>query len=562
MTLLHTRTDDLTRAGEYQPPYEEFASVLLLILATVYRYVSSAYGEANLIPDFRLISCRYGLSKSDIGLSSDDTFISKLLQRLASSISTEDLSDEQSKQLSKWIQGLYATDEHGETTGIGDEVMSHCPPQDFYLLVPTLFEQSVQACKTGVLSMNTFKGGLEFLLEPFLLPSLIGGLSWLVKDSWEDHGDAQILVQILQKLLRPASSSQDTQAMHKAILSIVATPLERSLQDLNRRLPDRKEVSTLIESLKPYLNRQRTTESSVPELGMYCAATAEGGLAGSLRNTFQDLVVWASQGGIGPPVTYTPRMIINATEILGARAVLDTIIAELKAQVAAGNGSIAMDVATAMVSAPTVDSQVPALTLNGSASPLPSEPQISVRTCLRLQVSDAKKLLGLKFDNAEALIRLGRRVEAQLAVSQLTHMPMQIPLQDVPGGDLMQSLDLTGTDLDGGLQATEDQNGTANQTATADFNSTDLAAAMAQPLDLSNATTEELSSMADPNAMQLDPDQNIFSDMNFDFTQQTQDGQNTDGNVFNTDASTSDQEEDIFADLDMGGMGDMGDFNF
>jgi len=129
----------LTFPGEFQPPYEEFASLLLLVLAVVHRY---------------------DLSGSDIGLTSD-SFIFRLLTRLSTSIPAKDLTPEQGKHLSKWMQGLYATDEHGETTGISDETMSHCPPQDFYLLVPTLLEQSIYGCKANALALNTLRGGLE-----------------------------------------------------------------------------------------------------------------------------------------------------------------------------------------------------------------------------------------------------------------------------------------------------------------------------------------------------------------------------------------------------------------
>lgn len=104
---------------------------------------------------------RYDLSESDLGLISQDNFVSRLLAHLSDSIPAKELTEEQSKHLSKWVQGLYATDEHGETNGISDETMSHCPPQAFYLLVPTLLEQSIQACKMGALAMPTLEGGLE-----------------------------------------------------------------------------------------------------------------------------------------------------------------------------------------------------------------------------------------------------------------------------------------------------------------------------------------------------------------------------------------------------------------
>lgn len=110
---------------------------------------------------------RYNLTVEDLGATGQDTFVSKLLTNISESTPTNDLTEEQNKHLTKWVQGLYATDDQGESSGISDETMSHCPPQAFYLLVPTLFEQSVRACQMGALSINTLKGGLECGSSPY-----------------------------------------------------------------------------------------------------------------------------------------------------------------------------------------------------------------------------------------------------------------------------------------------------------------------------------------------------------------------------------------------------------
>jgi mediator of RNA polymerase II transcription subunit 5 len=39
--------------------------------------------------------------------------------------------------------------------------MSACPPQDFYLLMPTLMHQIVLACNSGNLGEEALRGGLE-----------------------------------------------------------------------------------------------------------------------------------------------------------------------------------------------------------------------------------------------------------------------------------------------------------------------------------------------------------------------------------------------------------------
>jgi mediator of RNA polymerase II transcription subunit 5 len=122
--------------NEYQPVYEEFGSILLLLLAFAYRY---------------------GLGAADLGITSRDSFVAKLLKRGHLSRAEEDLSEQEKNHLNGWIHGLFDT----EAGGLGDELMSSCPPQDFYLLIPTLFLNIAVAAGSGALPAETLKGGLE-----------------------------------------------------------------------------------------------------------------------------------------------------------------------------------------------------------------------------------------------------------------------------------------------------------------------------------------------------------------------------------------------------------------
>jgi mediator of RNA polymerase II transcription subunit 5 len=125
----------LKSTGEYQPVYDEFGAILVLIMAFVYRY---------------------DLSYHDIGIS-HDTSIAKLLQRGQHSIPPDELTEEQGRHLGSWLKGLFDLDKEG----LSNEVFASCRPQDFYLIVPTLFQQTVVACSLGILSFETVKGGLE-----------------------------------------------------------------------------------------------------------------------------------------------------------------------------------------------------------------------------------------------------------------------------------------------------------------------------------------------------------------------------------------------------------------
>ena len=527
---------------EFTPAYEEFASILLFVFASVHRY---------------------GLARSDLGLPNEDTFIVKLLRETSVSKLPGDLTDEQSRQLSKWVEGLFATDEHGESSGISDEVMRQCPPQDFYQLVPTLFEQSMLACKSGALSMDTFKGGLDFLVEPFLLPSLVGGLSWVIKHSWEDHGDAEILLQILDKLLNPSSSSQETKAMHRAILGIVAKPLYESLQSLSQKQPSKKEVSGYMDILSPFLDRQRTVETTKGELEEW-VATADGGIARRVRNAIQDLVSWVSNIGPTPPPKYTHRLFAVGCEELGANAIKDVILAELKHQTELGSGPVALDVCTAMICAPLTTSQAPLVAL-GSASPQAQTASPSVRDTIRLSTSDVHTLLRIATGDAEVLVRLARRVEAQLAVTQIPQISMAIPMQDETD-QVMADLGLTDEALAvPGADASMDSLAALGPSSGADFNNAELNAVLDQSMNLANQPSQNMANISsDPSAIPVDQSTNIFADLNMDMDQPSQQMLNTEsGNIaMSTDGQPlpRDPDEDIFAGLDMEGFG--GDFDF
>lgn len=130
--------------GENQLVYDEFGSILLLILAFKYRY---------------------DLSPSDIGISSNNSFLLKLFDRGTCSQKLSDLSEKQNKDLGSWITALFIAE------GINEETMSSCSPQEFYLLVATLFDQSLGACESGKLDLETVKGGFECKKEPIILRS-------------------------------------------------------------------------------------------------------------------------------------------------------------------------------------------------------------------------------------------------------------------------------------------------------------------------------------------------------------------------------------------------------
>lgn len=119
--------------GEYQPVYDEFASIFLLVLAFVYRYQ---------------------FSNTEMGISKD-SFVAKYITQGHQSLLADELDEEQNKYLGSWLKGLY------DPQGITEEVTGACRPQQFYLIVPTIFSQTMLACTGGALDMDIVKNGLE-----------------------------------------------------------------------------------------------------------------------------------------------------------------------------------------------------------------------------------------------------------------------------------------------------------------------------------------------------------------------------------------------------------------
>lgn len=119
--------------GEYQPVYDEFSSIFLLVLTFVFRYK---------------------FTPTDLGINAE-SFVAAYISRGTTSLMLDELSEEQSKHLESWIKGLFGPD------GITEEVTGSCRPQQFYMLVPTLINQVVLACSEGHLTWETIKNGLE-----------------------------------------------------------------------------------------------------------------------------------------------------------------------------------------------------------------------------------------------------------------------------------------------------------------------------------------------------------------------------------------------------------------
>ncbi|THC92315.1 hypothetical protein EYZ11_008209 [Aspergillus tanneri] len=399
--------------GESQPVYDEFGSILLLVLAFKYRYKLQPY---------------------DLGITRSDSFVLGLLERGSCTQKLDDLNEKQNKNLGSWIAALFIAE------GISEETMSACSPQEFYLLVATLFNQSLGACEAGKLGFETLKGGFEYLLEPFLLPSLVFSLTWLGNHIWESEGDPSIPLKALQCLVNPSSISREAKEIHRTVINITARSLEEQLNDVQTRQPTSStSIKPILDALEPCLSFQRTGSSHRSELETWTTHTP-GALLGSIRSTFQGLVLWSTSADMNiAPQLYTHRQIIAGIQMLGSVRVLGVLVEELKLQTEAGNGPLALDIAAALICSPMAESfavnQSHYHTVDPSKEPLPQCPILTLRDALMIQHENIPKIKEKDPLRAEVIVRLYRQVNALVApTTQVTNLDMSNIIQNMQLG--------------------------------------------------------------------------------------------------------------------------------
>ncbi|KAL8889778.1 MAG: hypothetical protein Q9192_005966 [Flavoplaca navasiana] len=356
---------------ENQPVYDEFGSVLLLVST---------------------IKHRFELQPSDLTGLDPDSFTSRYFRSASESRTIEQLSEHENDLLGGWIRGLF------EAEGINDELMSTCKPAEFHLLIATLFDQSIKACQSRTLTMETLKGGFEYLLETFLLPSLLAALTWLANTLWlttSTSPQTDTLLPALSTLIKPNSLPPDSPAPHSAVLSLLSSPLISSLTHTQQQQPTRPDIAPLLAVLKPHLPSH---SHNLTELESW-TRTHPDGLASAMTNIVQGLISWS----FASPPSYTHRIIQSSITLLGASSTLDTLINILTAQTSLhGPNSTEVDTALDVIATIIV-------------APLPFTPLLSLPSALRLRIDTVNQLAKKDPARATVMVRLHRRVEAVLA---------------------------------------------------------------------------------------------------------------------------------------------------
>ena len=142
----------------------------------------------------------------------------------------------------------------------------------------------------------------------------------------EQSPSLNFIVPALTTLLKPRSISAESSALHFAPLLIVAKVLEEPLTYSLWRHPHRSDIKHLREFLSRHGQKQRHKAAAFSELESWSSSPG-GGLQAALKTTVQSLILWdgVAAAHMSSP-RYTNRQIALSIQMLGAKAVLDTLI--------------------------------------------------------------------------------------------------------------------------------------------------------------------------------------------------------------------------------------------
>lgn len=254
-------------------------------------------------------------------------------------------------------------------------------------------------------------------METFLLPSLTNGFLWLATYCWEDHDNSDVLVKVLEKLIRVSISGQAL-TMHTAILGMYARHLENSLRHLRNREPSRQDIDGLLHALQSHSHSYRMFEITHEELETWTAVQSIGDARGAgirlcVRSAIDSLVQWSSSLGMrSTPPNYTHKLLVAAVQVIGAPAVLEAILDEVSLQTNQCRGDLALDIASVIVIASASSGSGQSTAHRQATSQ--GQNLLNLVDALRLERARAAKLLASNAAKAETLVRLHRRVELQL----------------------------------------------------------------------------------------------------------------------------------------------------
>lgn len=290
---------------------------------------------------------RYDLTLADLGREGqEESFCVTMLRQSGNAEAyLDDLTFENRELLGGWITALF------DAGAISDDLMKISPVKDLYTLVPTIFGQAVAACTAKIIDLDTLRGGLEYFLQPFLLPSLLGAFRWIGSSIWRQQQDTMTLLQIVTTLL-VFELEGEARNIHRIVLVIAAPELYLFLTRISnnpKSIEDQLFVEPKILSiLEPYYSVSGSQGTSALLLDQHKS------LADSIKEHIAILSTWAMNSLESGPPGYNAEFLSCAVRELGATAVLMILLDHLNS-VATSTANTAndfdtnLDVVTALV---------------------------------------------------------------------------------------------------------------------------------------------------------------------------------------------------------------------
>lgn len=312
---------------------------------------------------------------------------------------------------------------------------------------------------------------VSVLLETLVVPSIVLGFRHLIDHVWRNEKDLDIVLQIMQVLVRPASTQGEAQSMHTALLSVVADDLDRFLRDVRQLNPVRKEIEPLLQEVGKHADYCRAS-TRISNEAMTWDNPAPTTVLQELGNNLNSLCTWGVPSLMSSLPLYSHESLLVAVQICGAVRVVRSILDLLVLHMQSGSGDEALDIATAIICGyqlrlgPFV---------GGNAKGL-----LSLREALEQEHATARDIINTDPMRAQNTVLLHRRVQDQLS-PRLGDLPIPTPLQlDMPS--TMDGLGVDGDAIAGmengdgmGMDIGVDQNTQMLDFGAAEDNAFDLA---------------------------------------------------------------------------------------
>ena len=356
------------------------------------------------------------------------------------------------------------------------------------------------------------------LLEGFLLPSLLIALLYLTYHIRTDDPNPKTTLQLLYALVKPSSGSTEVREVHQTIVSIAAEPIKQALQS-SRHVSMAPDAQAILKLLASYDNFRRASTVPRAEADAWCSTP--GGLAATIRNSVQTLVLWDVNQISASPPAFTFKLFNLGVRLHGVSQIFQILLDELKSQQSNGTLDLTLDIFFAIICAPTTASS-----------------SLTFQDVLRLERNNLSRYLGKAAPAtssgnniiAESLVRLNRRLDNYSLIVPPQPLDTSVDAATAAAAaaaaaipDDLASLDLTNINMEaananGNIDASlaggtgaQGQNSSTNDAST----TKDLIDQMLDSHDTLTAGTNghnnNSKDLADPNNTGTSPDFNLAS---------------------------------------------------